>query len=69
MAEERVREVQAFGFAAQAIPRESKTTRYFVDVEVDRQANDADLPAGARELLADDSAAPTDCKRLLAARQ
>ncbi len=69
MAEERVREVQAFGFAAKAIPRESKSTRYFVDVEVDRQADAVDLPADARALLAADSAAPTDCKRLLAARQ
>ncbi len=69
MAEERVREVEAFGFAATAIPRESKTTRYFVDVEVDRQASAADLPAAARELLAKDNATPTDCKRLIAARR
>lgn len=69
MTEERVREVEAFGFAATAIPRESKTTRYFVDVEVDRQASAADLPAAARELLAKDNATPTDCKRLIAARR
>lgn len=69
MAEERVREVQAFGFAAQAMPRESKTTRYFVDVEVGRRGNRAELQADVRELLADNNAAPTDCKRLVAARQ
>lgn len=69
MAEERVREVQAAGFAAQAIPRESKTTRYFVDVEVGGQAQDAGLPADARKLLAENNAVPTDCKRLIAARQ
>lgn len=69
MAEERVREVESFGFTAITMPRESKITRYLVDVEVGPEAQASGLPADARQLLGENSAEPTDCQRLLAAYQ
>ncbi|MDJ0928760.1 MAG: efflux RND transporter periplasmic adaptor subunit [Gammaproteobacteria bacterium] len=69
MAEERVREVISLGFAAEAIPRDSLSAQYFVDVELKRGSTESAMPEPARQLLAGKNAAPSDCNQVLASRQ
>ena len=68
-AEERVREIMAFGFAAEAIPRDSRSAQYFVDVELGTGSKDAALPAPVRDLLAAKNVSPADCSQILASHQ
>ena len=64
-ARHRVREIEALGFSAEAVPRDRVATRYWVNVESARQIVPADLPDAARELLVDLNPAPAECERRL----
>lgn len=63
MAQERVAEIEAAGFAADARPRRRDAARYWVDVAGDQVA----LPQDSRGLLADLNVKPMECGRTLAA--
>ncbi len=65
---DRVEEVQAAGFVAEALPRGREVTRYWVDVSgpADLAAKRRDLPENTRELLGDLSISVADCNRTLA---